>query len=79
MNIFKEKFSTKKRKIIDCETKQVYDSVANAARSLQCTSCNVTRNIVHGWKIKGHTLEYLDYWEDMQKIDSDDENYKCII
>ena len=73
----REYYSTSKRPIIDCITGEIYDSVHDAARKLNCTACNISRNIICNWKVKGHILEYLDYYEDLHN--DNDENYKCAI
>ena len=64
-----------KRKIIDVETLEVWDSVKSCAEALGVSLPAIVQAIVRGanctghrgWagrKFKGHRLEYLDYWNE---------------
>ena len=50
------------RKIIDMETLEIYNSMSDAAKKLNCTPSLVFLTIIRGNRAKGRKLEYLDFW-----------------
>ena len=68
--------SSKKRKIIDLETLEVYESVHDCARKLGCSAPNVVHNILPRRKVMGKLLDYYDDWLNMTDREKEEYCYK---
>lgn len=52
----------KKRKIINIETLEVFNSLTDVAKKYNCFPSAVFNNIVFNYKTKGNRFEYFDEW-----------------
>lgn len=53
-----------KRKMIDCETLEVFDSISDVAKRLNTTPANILQCIWRNGRPRGRKIEYLDFWEE---------------
>lgn len=51
-----------KRKIIDCETLEIYDSLTELGKQLNVSPARIQYTIVYGGRVKNKKFEYFDEW-----------------